>query len=142
MRALDGYRNLRTVHPCPAFAHFSSTDAIGDADDLDLIWLQTGHADRSSVPDSLAALERELAAEHGLPVINSEVCYEGIAGGSAATVQRFLFFSHLLSGAAGHTYGAQGLWAFRRAEDRGTRHHVGRLDLAGGGGAARVGAAG
>lgn len=117
--ALDGYRNLRTVHPCPAFAHYSSTDAIGDADDLDLIWLQTGHADRSSVPDSIAALERELAAEHGLPVINSEVCYEGIAGGSSATLQRFLFFAHLLSGATGHTYGAQGLWAFRRAEDRG-----------------------
>jgi len=119
VRALDGYRNLRTVHPCPAFGHFSSTDAIGDADDLDLIWLQTGHADRSSVPDSLATLERELAAEHGLPVINSEVCYEGIAGGSSATLQRFLFFAHLLSGAAGHTYGAQGLWAFRRTEDRG-----------------------
>lgn len=119
VRTLDGYRNVSTVHPCPAFAHFSSTDAIGSADDLDLIWLQTGHADRSSIDDSLAALDRELAAPHGLPVINSEVCYEGIAAGSAATLQRFLFFSHLLSGAAGHSYGAQGLWAFRRAEDPG-----------------------
>ena len=116
---MDGYRNVRTVHPCPAFAQLSSVDAIGSADDLDLIWLQTGHADRSSIGDSLRALDRELTADHGLPVINSEVCYEGIAAGSSATLQRFLFFSHLLSGAAGHSYGAQGLWAFRRAEDRG-----------------------
>ena len=116
---LDGYGNVRTVHPCPAFAQFSSVDAIGTAEGLDLVWLQTGHADRSSIADSLAALDRELAADHGLPVINSEVCYEGIAGGSSATLQRFLFFSHLLSGAAGHTYGAQGLWAFRRPQDRG-----------------------
>ncbi len=119
VRTLDGYRSVVTVHPCPAFAHFSSTDAIGSADDLDLIWLQTGHADRSSIDDSLIALDRELAAPHGLPVINSEVCYEGIAAGSSATLQRFLFFSHVLSGAAGHSYGAQGLWAFRRSEDPG-----------------------
>ena len=139
---MDGYQNLRTVHPCPAFAHFSSTDAIGDADDLDLVWLQTGHADRSSIPDSLAALDRELAAPHGLPVINSEVCYEGIAAGSSATLQRFLFFSPpAVRGRGAHVRrpGPVGLppCAGPRAGD-----HVGRRDVAGSVRAAGVGTAG
>ncbi len=119
VKELDGYDNLRTVHPCPAFSHYSSTDVFGDVADLDLIWLQTGHADRAAIDSSLDAMDRELSHQHGLPVINSEVCYEGIAAGSPATLQRFLFWSNVLSGAAGHTYGAQGLWAFRRAQDPG-----------------------
>lgn len=118
VRGIDPYANLRTIHPCPAFAHFSSTDLLGgDVSDIDLIWLQTGHADRSAIPSSLDAIDREVALAHGLPVVNSEVCYEGIAAGSYSTLQRFLFWSHILSGAAGHTYGAQGIWAFRRAQD-------------------------
>lgn len=118
VRAIDPYSNLRTIHPCPAFQHYSSTDLLeGNVEDLDLIWLQTGHADRSAISSSLDAIDREVGADHGLPVVNSEVCYEGIAAGSYETLQRFLFWSHLLSGAAGHTYGAQGIWAFRRAQD-------------------------
>jgi Protein of unknown function (DUF4038) len=53
------------------------------------------------------------------PVINSEVAYEGIAGGSGADLQRLLAWTHLLSGAAGHTYGAHGLWAMRDPADSG-----------------------
>ncbi len=117
-RALDPHHRPVTVHPCPAF-HFSSTEVLGGRDLIDLVWLQTGHADRMSVPDSLAALDREVATEPMRPVVNSEVCYEGIAGGSDAPLQRFLFWSHLLSGAAGHTYGAQGLWGFRHLADDG-----------------------
>ncbi|HVX43478.1 MAG TPA: DUF4038 domain-containing protein [Mycobacteriales bacterium] len=122
VRDWDPYDRPMTVHPCPAFAHYSSTDVFGDRELLDLIWLQTGHSDQSSVPPSLDACDREVAAEPVRPVVNSEVCYEGIAGGSAAPLQRFLFWSHVLSGAAGHTYGAQGLWAFRNAEDPGPGH--------------------
>lgn len=86
---------------------------------MDLVWLQTGHADRSAVATSLATLRREVRAEPSVPVINSEVCYEGIAGGSNATLQRYLFYSHLPVRAAGHSYGAQDLWAFRDAADDG-----------------------
>lgn len=120
VRGIDPYQNLRTIHPCPAFEHYSSTDLMGGkVEDIDLIWLQTGHADRSAIPSSLDTVDRELADAHGLPVVNSEVCYEGIAAGSGATLQRFLFWSHMLSGTAGHSYGAQGIWAFRRSQDPG-----------------------
>jgi hypothetical protein len=92
---------------------------VDDPSALDLIWLQTGHSDHWDIEATLATVEREVAADHGLPVINSEVCYEGILGGSEASLQRYLFYSHLLRGAAGHSYGAQGLWAFRRDQDPG-----------------------
>lgn len=112
VRQSDPYRNLLTVHPCPAFGHYSSLDVFTDPSAVDLVWLQTGHADRGSVPNSLDALETVRRKAPHVPVVNSEVCYEGIAGGSSATIQRFLFWANVLSGAAGHTYGAQGLWAF------------------------------
>ena len=45
-----------------------------------------------------------------MPVVNGEVCYEGIQEASRQEVQRFMFWSCVLSGAAGHTYGANGIW--------------------------------
>jgi hypothetical protein len=45
-----------------------------------------------------------------MPVINGEVCYEGILGQSWQNIQRFAFWACVLSGAAGHTYGANGIW--------------------------------
>lgn len=121
---LDGYGSVRTIHPFPPRG-LSGTDMIDDPSLLDLVWLQTGHSDHWDIEPTLATVEREAVASHGLPVINSEVCYEGILGGSEAALQRYFFYSHLLRGAAGHSYGAQGLWAFRRAEDRGPGLHWG-----------------
>jgi hypothetical protein len=112
VRKLDPYRRPITYHPCPAFEHHTSLDAMGGRADVDFVWMQTGHADRGSVAPSLRALARARRADPPVPVVNSEVCYEGIAAGSPATLQRMLFWSHVLSGAAGHTYGAQGMWAF------------------------------
>ncbi len=110
VRAIDPWNRPITVHPCPAFNE-SSFEALQGDSEIDFIWLQTGHADVNVVPSTLRALKKALN-DSKLPVINSEVCYEGIAGGSPALLQRYLFWTHLLQGAAGHTYGAQGIWAF------------------------------
>jgi hypothetical protein len=114
VRELDPWERPITVHPCPAFNE-SSFEALQGDSQIDFIWLQTGHADINVVPSTLKALDKALH-DSRLPVINSEVCYEGIAGGSPALLQRYLFWTHLLHGAAGHTYGAQGLWAFHDDE--------------------------
>src|SRR6201986_4204047 len=45
-----------------------------------------------------------------MPVLIGEVCYEGIQEASRQEVQRYMFWSALLSGAGGHTYGANGIW--------------------------------
>ncbi len=115
LREIDPWSRPTTAHPCPAFGDHTSLDVI-DPQLVDLVWMQTGHAGTNSVVPSLDALARARSLSRK-PVLNSEVCYEGIAGGSEAMLQRFLFWSHLLSGAAGHTYGAQGVWAFHDGMD-------------------------
>jgi hypothetical protein len=60
----------------------------------------------------IAALERRQK-----PVINGEVCYEGIMGSSWQDTQRFLFWTHMLSGAAGHTYGNLSIAVFSSREE-------------------------
>ncbi len=72
--------------------------------------LQTGHGDRESLPNTVRRVTGEYALAPAMPVINSEVCYEGIGEASRQEVQRMMFWTCLLSGAAGHTYGANGIW--------------------------------
>ena len=45
-----------------------------------------------------------------MPVLVGEVCYEGILDENRQEVSRFVFWASVLSGAAGHTYGADGIW--------------------------------
>jgi Protein of unknown function (DUF4038)/Putative collagen-binding domain of a collagenase len=49
-----------------------------------------------------------------MPVVNSEVCYEALSGRISAEVVRLMFWADVLSGAAGHTYGANGIWQLNR----------------------------
>jgi Protein of unknown function (DUF4038) len=108
IRELDCFGRPLTVHPVP---YVDPWDMV--ADDLVDFWmLQTGHNGFRSFTPSLDALHRTLERTPHEPGLNGEVCYEGIAGSSWQEVQRFLFWSHMLSGAAGYTYGAMGIWAF------------------------------
>jgi hypothetical protein len=59
-----------------------------------------------------------------LPVLVGEVNYEGIIEGSREEVQRFCFWACMLTGAAGHTYGANGIWQVNtRAQPYGKSPH-------------------
>ncbi|HEY3391398.1 MAG TPA: DUF4038 domain-containing protein, partial [Lacipirellulaceae bacterium] len=49
-----------------------------------------------------------------MPVLNSEVSYEALLDRIPADVPRLLFWTNILSGAAGHTYGANGIWQVNR----------------------------
>jgi hypothetical protein len=62
------------------------------------------------VPNTIETVNRSLAASPRMPVLIGEVCYEGIMEASRQEVQRFMFWSALLSGTGGHTYGANGIW--------------------------------
>jgi hypothetical protein len=119
VRELDPYRNLITVHPSGGSA---SRDQIEDTSTLDLEMLQTGHSGYYCMDDSVEILTEAVARKPRMPVFNSEVCYDGIMGGSRQEVQRFYFWASMTSGACGHTYGAQGIWNMSsRAESfRGT----------------------
>jgi len=105
VRATDPRHHPITIHP-PKSARL----CVDDPAVLDFDMLQTGHNDRQSVPNTIETVNHSLAATPRMPVLIGEVCYEGIAEASRQEVQRFMFWSALLSGTGGHTYGANGIW--------------------------------
>jgi hypothetical protein len=113
VRATDPYHRPVTSHPtCPA----SSTDDITDPTVIDFSMLQTGHWDRDSLGPTVGCVTREVQKTPRMPVINAEVCYEGIMEACREEVQRMMFWASMLSGTAGFTYGANGLWQLNRRD--------------------------
>jgi hypothetical protein len=105
VRAIDPYRHPITIHPTDA-----GRDQVEDPSVLDFDFLQTGHSGHESVPNTVRSIRKAVDRAPAMPSLVSEVCYEGILESSREEIQRFMFWSSLLSGAAGHTYGANGLW--------------------------------
>jgi hypothetical protein len=105
VRALDPYHHPISIHPSS-----NARDAVEDPAMLDFDMLQTGHGDRTSLPGTVRQVVGSLARAPKMPVVNAEVCYEGILEASREEVQRLMFWSDILNGAGGHTYGANGIW--------------------------------
>ena len=105
LQALDPYDHPITIHPTNA-----GRDQVEDDSVLDLDMLQTGHGGYASIPNTVRAVQRAAARTPHMPVVLGEVCYEGILEGSREEIQRFMFWNALLSGVAGFTYGANGIW--------------------------------
>jgi len=110
VRSTDPYHHPITIHPSD-----SARNTVEDASVLDFDMLQTGHSDRASIPNTVRLVTGSRAASPPMPVIDGEVCYEGILEQSRQEVQRFMFWVCMLSGAAGHTYGANGIWQVNTA---------------------------
>jgi hypothetical protein len=111
VRGIDPFRRLVTIHPSQ-----NSRDSLEDPAVLDFDMLQTGHNDRASLPNTVQLVTSSRSREPVMPVINAEPCYEGILEAGREEVQRLLFWACLLSGAAGHTYGANGIWQVNTTE--------------------------
>jgi hypothetical protein len=111
VRSIDPYHHPITIHP-PETAR----DTVGDPAVLDFDMLQTGHSDRASIPNTVKRVTGSLERAPKMPVLVGEVCYEGIMEASRQEIQRFMFWASILSGAGGHTYGANGIWQVNTAE--------------------------
>jgi len=111
VRSIDAHHHPITIHPSS-----SARECVDDASVLDFDMLQTGHSDRQSVPNTIETVNRCLAQSPHMPVLIGEVCYEGIQEASRQEVQRFMFWSSMLCGSAGHTYGANGIWQVNTRE--------------------------
>jgi hypothetical protein len=105
VRAIDPYRNLITIHPC-----IGGRQDVEDESVLDIEMYGTGHGDWSSVPFHMRIVPEAYARTPPMPAINAEVCYEGHMQANWQNVQRFMFWTSLLSGTTGYTYGAGGIW--------------------------------
>lgn len=111
VRATDPCHRPITIHPTQI-----GRDQVTDDGVLDFDMLQTGHGGYSSVPNTVAKVTAERDRQPPMPVIVGEVNYEGILHGTQAETQRLTYWSAVLSGAAGFTYGANGLWQVNTRE--------------------------
>jgi len=111
VRDIDPYQHPLTIHPTD-----SARNQVEDSSLLDIDMLQTGHGDRRSIPNTVRRVTEAYAGSPTIPVINGEVCYEGIGEASRQEVQRLMFWVCMLSGACGHTYGANGIWQVNTKE--------------------------
>lgn len=103
----DPYHRLLTLHP---ESMHSPLEQIEDPSLIDFELLQASHDDWWSTPSNLELLEGELKRKPEIPVMIGEICYEGLQEHNRQEVIRFDFWSAILSGAAGHTYGAGGIF--------------------------------
>jgi hypothetical protein len=115
VRQTDAFQRLVSIHPT-GLGRLSARGCIDDAELLDFDMLQTGHGDLGSLGPTIETARWTYAAKPTMPFLNSEVCYEGILGTCDDSIQRLMVWSSLLSGAAGHTYGANGIWQVNRRD--------------------------
>jgi hypothetical protein len=111
VREIDPYSHLITIHP-----NQIGRDQVEDDSILDFDMLQTGHGGYNSVPNTVDSIRREHERLPTMPVLVGEVNYEGIIHSTQDEVQRLTFWASILSGAAGHTYGANGIWQLNTLE--------------------------
>jgi hypothetical protein len=124
VRAVDGYQNPITIHPTRM-----GRDQVEDDSVIDIDMLQTGHGDWNTTPSTVGGVTAEYERTPPMPVLIGEVCYEGHMQISWQGVQRFMFWSAILSGAAGHTYGAGGIWQMNtREQPHGPSPHGGTYE--------------
>jgi hypothetical protein len=83
---------------------------------MDFEMLQTGHGDLETVCPTAETVITAVGREPRMPIVNSEVNYEGILGRCWQNIQRLCFYVSVLNGTAGHTYGANGIWQMSTRE--------------------------
>jgi hypothetical protein len=114
-RSINGLGRIITVHPT-GIEPLSGRLLYKDQGLLDFDMLQTGHGGREVLAPTIRALRASREAKPALPVLNSEVAYEALMGTIPAEIPRLMFWTNILSGAAGHTYGANGIWQLNRRD--------------------------
>jgi hypothetical protein len=109
----DPYNRLLTTHPGPGI--HDGKNPIYEMQHLDMVMLQSGHGGFATMPNVNRFIEQYQDRFPDKPVIHGEVCFEGMAGSSWQDVQRLLFWSNVLQGTPGYSYGVEGIWQFNVA---------------------------
>jgi len=106
VRATDPYRHPLTYH-APGDPR-STIRAGNDRFDFDMVAI--GHDGLNTANETLRLLRASLDHAPVRPALCGEACYERHMQTNFEDIQRHLFWTLMLSGAAGHTYGAAGIW--------------------------------
>ena len=105
VKQLDPFQNPLCYH-----APGDPRTAIRENAIFDFDMVAIGHEGMQTAAASLDLLNSCRERPPRRPVLCGEACYEGHMQTNFADIQRYLFWSMMLSGAAGHTYGAAGIW--------------------------------
>ncbi len=116
IRQTDPFHRLLTVHPT-GIGRLSARHATDDSSLLEIDLLQTPHGRRESVPTTVRTVRQSYADNPVMPVIDGEASYEMLNDTLPTEWTRRMFWLCLMNGAAGHTYGANGIWQCNRPGD-------------------------
>ena len=105
IKELDPFHRLLTIHPTEV-----GKEQLMDNNILDINLLQASHHGYGSISNSTKLLNQEKDKKPIMPMIMSELNYEGILRDTHDAVQRLGFWSAILSGSKGYGYGANGIW--------------------------------
>jgi len=123
IRATDPYHRPLTIHPT-GIGRLSARHATDDAGLLDFDMLQTPHGQREAVDRTVRTVQESYADHPVMPVINGEAAYEMLGDKLPTRWTRQMFWICMTNGAAGHTYGANGIWQVnRRGQPHGPSPH-------------------
>jgi hypothetical protein len=123
IRATDPFRRPLTIHPT-AINSYTARHVTEDVALLDFDMLQTPHGQRQAVPVTVKAMRESYAALPTLPVVDGEASYEKLNDSLPTEWTRAMFWLCMMNGAAGHTYGANGIWQLnRRGQPHGASPH-------------------
>jgi len=111
---LDSFHRMRTVHPIQ-----SGRTSMTDESAIDFDMLQTGHGGWDRARGAIPQIQTAYARQPVMPVVLGEYCYEGHMQTGFPDQQRYVFWSAMLNGSAGITYGAAGIWHGSVAGDPG-----------------------
>ena len=105
LKATDPYHHPLTYH-----APEDPRKAIKDNAVFDFDMIGIGHNGYQTAAQSLDLMKLCRSLPPSRPALCGEACYEGHMQTNFQDLQRHLFWSFMLSGSAGHTYGAAGIW--------------------------------
>ncbi len=111
----DPYNRVLTTHPGPGI--HDGKPPIYNMELLDMIMLQSGHKGFLTLPSSNQFIQDYRKRFPEIPIIHGEVCFEGMFGSSRDDVQRMLFWSNVLQGTPGFSYGVEGIWQFNTEKE-------------------------
>jgi hypothetical protein len=113
IRATDPYHRPLTIHPT-GIGRLSARHATDDPNLLDIDMLQTPHGERAAVAPTISTMRESYKDSPRMPVIDGEASYEMLMDSIKTQWTRRMFWSCMTNGAAGHTYGANGIWQCNR----------------------------
>jgi hypothetical protein len=115
VRRTDPFHRLITIHPT-GLNRLSARNGVEDVSVLDIDILQTPHGESETFAPTVRNVRASYFDKPLMPVIDGEASYEMFMDKTPPDWPRAMFWICMLNGAAGHTYGANGIWQCNRRD--------------------------